>query len=340
MPIKICSVGDIMLGENVHHYGRGIYKHYQGRFGLLISRGVREALNGADLMVGNLECSLMPDEALRCASFSRSVYTAPESALKCFKGLWPPLVLNVANNHFGQHGEDAMAYTIDCLRKRGIYFIGRDSKPLRLTFGRYRVCLLGVSLVAATGEDGYLKSTPERLLQDLNWGPKPVGTFRVLSIHWGQEYRCLPSVEQQKLARMLSQDGVDLIIGHHPHVVQPVRCVDKTTVAYSHGNFIFDQNFSRLTRTGLMMIASVDGKDQRLMLLQSRRFRVHTIDLIDKTWLERFCRRHKSSKTPLLMRMLMKLEMIMKAYQVPGVVWRYFGMRFLDKGFRGWLSHG
>jgi poly-gamma-glutamate synthesis protein (capsule biosynthesis protein) len=340
MPIKVCSVGDIMLGENVHHYGRGIYTSYQGRFDLLISGGVREALNGADLVVGNLECSLMSDKALRFASFSRSVYTAPESALECFKGFRPPLVLNLANNHFGQHGEDAMAYTVDCLRRRGIYTIGRGSKPLRLTFGRYQLCLIGVSLVEATSEGGYLKSTPERLLRDLDWGPKPVGTFRVLSIHWGQEYRCLPSIEQRKLAGMLSQDGVDLILGHHPHVVQPVRRVGKTTVAYSHGNFIFDQDFSRLTRTGFMMMASVDGQVQQLMLLQSRQFRIHSTDLIDEKWLERFCSQHGNPKTPLLMRMLMKLEMVMKAYKVPAVVWRYFGTRFLDKGFGGFLSHG
>lgn len=150
----------------------------------------------------------------------------------------------------------------------------------------------------------------------------------------------MPSIEQRRLAGMLSQDGVDLILGHHPHVVQPVRCVGKATVAYSHGNFIFDQNFSKLTRTGLMMIASVDGQNQQLMLLRSRRFRIHSVDLIDEMWLEGFCSRYKSPKTHLLMRVLMKLEMIMKAYQVPVSVWRYFGMRLLDKGFGGWLSHG
>lgn len=333
MSIKVCSIGDIMLGENVHHYGRGITTRYQGAYHRLVPPWVSEVLNGADLVVGNLECSLIADEALRRAPIFRAVYAAPESALSCFEGLRPPLVLNVANNHFGQHGTDAMAYTLGCLRRRGIYVIGRDRWPLELAFGQYRVHLLGVSLVKDSCEDGYLKSTPERLLRDLTWCAKPEGTFRVLSIHWGEEYRTLPSADQERLAWMLAQSGVDLILGHHPHVVQPVQLVGGTTVAYSHGNFLFDQNFSGLTRTGLILTSDVDGQGKRIFLSCSRNYRIHRLKALDVAGLMRFCRQHMNRRSPLLMRIWMKLEMIANAHEVPWTVWRYFGDRLMEKCF-------
>lgn len=332
MSISVCGIGDIMLGENIHHFRRGIATRYRGRFHSLVSSYVREVLNQADLVVGNLECSLMPDEDLRCAPFDRAVYTAPESALHCFDAWARPLVLNVANNHFGQHGETAMAYTLDRLGKQqGIYVIGRDRAPLELLLNRHRVRLLGVSLVRDRCEDGYFKSSPERLIHDLDWGAKANGSYRILSIHWGDEYHTLPSKWQRKMAQMLVKSGVDLIVGHHPHVIQPVKRVGNAIVAYSHGNFIFDQNFSWLTRTGLITMSELTGMGWRCFKLRSRNYQLLSAEEVDKSGLERFCQRRMNPRAPLIMRALMKLEMIAHGYEVPSTVWRHFGMRIAEK---------
>ncbi len=63
----------------------------------------------------------------------------------------------------------------------------------------------------------------------------------IVSMHWGKEYKNYPNSEQERIANYLSSLGVNLIIGHHPHVVQPVKYINDTLVIYSLGNFISNQ---------------------------------------------------------------------------------------------------
>ena len=72
-------------------------------------------------------------------------------------------------------------------------------------------------------------------------------------MHWGVEYANTNSATQRKLAQTLSKLGVDIIVGHHPHVVQNIELIDNTLVFYSLGNFIFDQYFSVPVQQGLVL---------------------------------------------------------------------------------------
>ncbi|WP_295455369.1 CapA family protein [uncultured Thiodictyon sp.] len=65
----------------------------------------------------------------------------------------------------------------------------------------------------------------------------------VVSVHWGTELLDWPTTEQRQAARWLISQGVDLIVGHHPHVVQPAQCLDGKPVFYSLGNHVFDQKY-------------------------------------------------------------------------------------------------
>jgi len=333
MSVNICSIGDIMLGENMHHYGRGIPTCFRGNYPSLIPKAVSEIVNQADVLIGNLECSLMPDNEHVNAPPSRAIYSAPESSLSCFDNWKPLLIFNVANNHFGQHGKKAMDYTVRCLKERNFYYIGRAPTPLKLTVNGKSICFWGVTIVKdECTDDGYLKSTAENLLSDLDWGDKPTGTFWILSIHWGVEYLTLPSKTQQKLAEALAKRGVDLILGHHPHVIQPVRYVRGVPVAYSQGNFLFDQNFSKLTQTGLMICAELcSATDVRIYKLQSRNYQIISSLGISAEQLEIFCEQNMSRLRPLIMRFLMKIELLSKAHKVPMIVWVHFFFSFLMK---------
>jgi len=73
----------------------------------------------------------------------------------------------------------------------------------------------------------------------------------IVSMHWGEEYQLVNSSSQQKLAHQLINNGADLIIGHHPHVVQSIEKYQGKLIFYSLGNFIFDQYFSKETQQGL-----------------------------------------------------------------------------------------
>lgn len=324
MSIKIISIGDIMLGENVHHFRRSIATRFYGDFRRLIPPEVRAAANSADLVIGNLECSLMPDRDRMAAPLARAAYAAPESALDCFDGISTPLVLNVANNHFGEHGQLAMDYTVSALRKRGFHCIGCRPHPLEMTVKGRSVLLWGASLVEDRHGEGYVRTSAVNILRDLELKKFPGADYKVLSLHWGEEYRMQPSAAQERLAGKLAAGGIDLILGHHPHVVQPVRFAGGTPVAYSHGNFIFDQNFSALTRIGLMTEATLGKTDVRCHLLRSRKYRIDSVKEVTLRDLEAFCRRRRFRSNPMMMRILMKLEMVANGREVPREVWGHF----------------
>ncbi len=75
--------------------------------------------------------------------------------------------------------------------------------------------------------------------------------FLIVNIHWGEEYKEISNARQRKLARAMIDAGADVIIGHHPHVVQEMEIYQDRPIFYSLGNFIFDQYFSEPTQQGL-----------------------------------------------------------------------------------------
>ena len=81
----------------------------------------------------------------------------------------------------------------------------------------------------------------------------------IVSFHWGQEYQTKSNAHQQKIAAAAVKAGADLIVGHHPHVAQEIDKIQGVTVAYSLGNFIFDQNFSPETKTGLILKVKIEN---------------------------------------------------------------------------------
>lgn len=82
--------------------------------------------------------------------------------------------------------------------------------------------------------------TKQMLLEDIK-AVRPKVDLLIVSMHWGIEYEHSPSEEQRELARFLAKNGVDIIIGNHPHVIQPIEIIDNTFVVYSLGNFLSGQ---------------------------------------------------------------------------------------------------
>jgi hypothetical protein len=81
----------------------------------------------------------------------------------------------------------------------------------------------------------------------------------IVSIHWGGEYQAAPSARQQAIARALSEAGAVVIAGHGPHVLQRVEWMGETLVAYSLGNFLFDQHYPLDCRWGAILRVTLQG---------------------------------------------------------------------------------
>lgn len=334
MSLKICSVGDIMLGENIHHFGRGIPRQYAGRYAELCSQDVRQRINTTDLLIANCECSLLPDGEWDDTGLLRRIYAAPESALSFFEGMRPVCVLNVANNHFGQHGAASVEFTLRKLEAAGMHVAGRDRHPCVITIGGRIVRIWGVSTVEDPASDpgSYARCSIEALADFCELpAQKAQNEYWILSVHWGKEYRLLPDSEQRDAVAMLAAKGFDLILGHHPHVIQPAGQIESCTVVYSHGNFVFDQNFSRITQQGLLAVTDLESRQLQLYRTRQERFAVADADEFSMTALQEFCKRKDIRLRPLLMRAAMKLELVRNFFNVPWAVWKYFGTRLAGK---------
>ena len=102
----------------------------------------------------------------------------------------------------------------------------------------------------------------------------------VVNIHWGVEYKHYANQIQQNIAHSLIDAGADVIIGHHPHVVEGIEVYKNKPIFYSLGNFIFDQYFSQDTQTELAVGLNFDQEKLNLHLfpLKSKNSQVSLIE--------------------------------------------------------------
>lgn len=327
MSVRLHSVGDIMLGENSHHFGRGIPRRFHGRYGDLLAPDVRAFLSDADYLIGNFECTVLPDREWAAARLEEAIYSAPESALSFLDSLRPAKVLNVANNHFLEHGLGRARATVARLRERGVTVAGETFEPAELRSGDRRLLVWGVSIAKDPHftAGGYAwcegKDLPGALCLPRQ---KRAGEVWVLSVHWGGEYRTWPGDAQRETAERLAEAGFDLVLGHHPHVIQPVMRIGNCWIAFSQGNFIFDQNFSRSTQAGLVIRATPGGIPPELHYSVARGYRVERLCPVTRDELETACRAADNPATPFRMRVRMKAELLLRGYQSNRQTLRYF----------------
>jgi len=161
----------------------------------------------------------------------------------------------LANNHTNDQGRRGLQATYQHLCDAGIVPIGygssyeEQSAPVVITKGNVEVAVFNAVMMALEnwhyldGKPGVCQPSAEQLVQTIaDYHHQHPETAIVTVLHWGVEFNRMPSITQRMLARQLSDAGVDAIIGHHPHVTQPVDTIGHTLVCYSLGNFVFDQH--------------------------------------------------------------------------------------------------
>lgn len=162
-------------------------------------------------------------------------------------------VVTLANNHIMDHGTDGLFSTISVLDRNGIAYIGAgaDIEEARKAFitqiNEFSVAILARTSVIVESPSYADRQTPGVAFLDMEDLINRVKECRnkadmvVLLMHWGIEEYSYPTPAQRKQAKELNKAGVDIIIGHHPHVVQGCERFRKGLAAYSLGNFVFDE---------------------------------------------------------------------------------------------------
>ncbi len=247
--VEILAVGDVMLGRSVNT-GMQRRKDYLWPF-----RETADVLRSADITFGNLENPLIAD----CPETDTGMIFCGE--LDSVKGLKFAGfdVMSVANNHIFNHGQDGLGQTVEVLKNAGIAPIGNGYSHEVVVEARYQAGYRPVPAQSAPGGvrvkwlgwEDVTKPLKLEEVEEVVKVEKSRNDVVVVSVHWGNEYKDKPSKRQRELGEALIDAGADIVIGHHPHWVQPVERYKDGVIAYSLGNFIFDQMWSEKTREGI-----------------------------------------------------------------------------------------
>lgn len=237
----IVFVGDILLARDVEALQRRY--GWQHPF-------ERIAFPSESYVVGNFESSIPVKHTMTPHLITR--FSSPTTSAQVLKDAGITHV-SLANNHTFDFGVDALEYTSSILADVGVHSFGHPHNHATHTTtlvssGDVRIALIGLNAV--------FQDIEVRALDALLTTAAAASDLQIVYIHWGPEYILQAHEAQRELARNLVAAGADLIIGHHPHVVQDIELIDGVLVFYSLGNFIFDQYFSLPVQQG--MIVEVD----------------------------------------------------------------------------------
>ena len=240
--IKIAAVGDIMPGGIL----AGVNDGY-------ISQEVLEVLQGADIRVGTLETAIGNEPNFNEEKMKRKgdVIYAKDEDLNKLKQLDFDIV-SLANNHYFDLGLDGARHTIQLLDELGVQHIGAGnnikeaSTPVIKVIHDKKVAFLAFCDKEYTGwcpwatetEPGINPMYDDYVVSEIRKYKKQYDYVVVMS-HWGKEHTWITTNRVYRLTKKMIKAGADLILGSHPHRVQPVVNYNKASVAYSMGNFMF-----------------------------------------------------------------------------------------------------
>jgi len=179
-------------------------------------------------------------------------------------------VVSQANNHAYDWGPEALLDSLERLRAAGIRPVGAGQNilaahyPLLVNVGGLRIAFLAYvdidpkEAAADVNRPGVAWLDPAQALADIRFA-RPLADLVIVCPHWGVEYALKPTRDQVELAHQMIDAGADMIVGSHPHVVQPLENYHDHWIAYSLGNFVFDQQ-NAATHRGLMLRVRVRDK--------------------------------------------------------------------------------
>jgi len=153
-------------------------------------------------------------------------------------------VVNLANNHSLNWGLEGINQTINLLNQNQIINCGFPiNKPGFASIKNTKIAFLGWNLLEEFNQEEILNTIKQ---------VKKQSNLIIVSLHWGTEYTSFPEAWQINLAHQIINAGADLIAGNHPHWIQSIEIYQQKLIIYSHGNFIFDQEWSQQTKTGIL----------------------------------------------------------------------------------------
>lgn len=253
--VKLKAFGDIMahMAQIQYAYNKGGGEYdFSDQFTYL-----KDFVKDSDISIGNYETTTNPD--LPVAGFPR--FNVPAAYLKDLKETGFDIV-STANNHSMDTELEGVFSTMEAAKEAGLDYVGsfkdksdrilfKEVKGIKLAFLAYTYGCNGRENLIVPREEvenlGYL-SDEDQIKKDIGRAKAQGADFVIVYPHWGIEYQSMPNEAQISLGRKMIDWGADLVIGNHPHVVEPVEIYQaedgrKGLIAYALGNFISYQNY-------------------------------------------------------------------------------------------------
>ncbi len=236
--VRLLFTGDILLSRQVErelkHQHRSPWIH------------LRKLFHNADWVGGNFEGVV--GSARECVMSKSPCFATPEFDVELLKNAGFRL-LTTENNHAGDLGSTGRKQTLQAFQHEGLLAVDFANSPQFVHLARLELALIAVTTVPAA--DGRVQEVPSvEVLKKLQQARLHANVV-IVSIHWGNELVPWPSSAQRNQAAWLVEHGADLVLGHHPHVIQPPECIAGSPVFFSLGNHVFDQANPR-TKEGLI----------------------------------------------------------------------------------------
>lgn len=239
--LSLIAVGDVLIHEKVY---LDAYKDGSYDFSHMFTE-IKPILDNYDLKFCNQE-SIIGGNYLGISGYP--AFNSPEEIGDELVDLGFNLI-SLSNNHAIDKGEDAILYSNNYWKSKNVITAGSNSsiEEMENIKVHEKNGIKYAFLAYTTSLNNYLIKeylvniySDERVKNDIEKIKDEVDLI-IVSMHWGEEYINKQNESQERIASYLSSLGVNLVIGHHPHVVQPITYINETLVIYSLGNFISNQ---------------------------------------------------------------------------------------------------
>lgn len=265
--MKLYAMGDVSFGDQPLCYGFGVLSKvisdgYENLFA-----AVSGLWNEDDIVFANLETVIDLESPDWTGAFENRINRGLIQAATALHRAGINLV-SLSNNHVLDHGTAAIEATAHVLDRCGVTHVGSQFRRHWVVEREgKKVGFLAWSLIpdrdlsnSQPGGIYNLAKCHADILSDVDKLRANVDRL-VLSLHWGNEFVTAPSPSQVGLARLLVERGVDVLIGHHPHVLQPVERYRGGLILYSLGNFVFDYWIDNCNLTAVVEIDLLDSME-------------------------------------------------------------------------------
>jgi poly-gamma-glutamate capsule biosynthesis protein CapA/YwtB (metallophosphatase superfamily) len=244
--VRLLFAGDVLLSRQVAVEMR--------RTGASPFDSIAPLFADADWSAGNLEGAIGTDAD--CVAADRGLCFADADTTPQLLARAHLRAMSVENNHAADAGPVGRDRTRAALDAAGVLGLDFAHSPRFVRVGGITLGVVAVNLVP--GADGVVESVPSvELAQKLRLA-RTLANVVVVSIHWGTELQEWANASQRAQAEWLVDHGADVVIGHHPHVIQNPECVHGKPVFFSLGNDVFDQRYPA-TKDGLIADCRISG---------------------------------------------------------------------------------